>query len=548
MPDPVMSQAHSLQLALHRRQSACIARTLGEKDAPFRRYEARYRRRARSVAEILPREALLDRALASDVLHVGDYHTLPQAQALFLELVQRAQVQARPLVLALECVEGRFQPLLERWRSGTIDADTFFEQLEAARPEALALWPTFRALLTWAVEAGIPVLAIDLRTRAADALNRRDAYAASRIAETLRQQPGARVLVLSGQFHVAPCHLPAALTRALGTEATRVVQRTLFQNCEAPYFELLGRGHDPLAMGAELAGGALCAFTASPTLAQRTFLDYLEAGDASVFAARGDVHREIPGMVRRLAGVLGIVRGGGAATAPTDGLLVVPAGAPDVLAQLAGRARFAPDELRALGERLRRGESLYVPQATAVCLTSLSMSDAAFEAARHLRHRALGAEVPSARDIAGSFYARVWEVALGHFGARLVAPAPASEGLAAWSRSLREGTGELRRVAAFVLTHKALETARSREQLDALALPRSCRVVDAIARALGSLLGEGLARAWREDVEARASLRALFVDPLASPREDYLSWVARLTPARRRRPTGSRAPSAARAS
>lgn len=528
-----MPDAPSLQLALHRRQTALIARAMEGRHDHFRTYEARYRRRARGVAQVLSREAVLQAALAADVLHVGDYHTLPQAQGLYLELVERARSAGRPLVLALECVEGRFQPLLDRLSTGALTADAFFEQLEVERPDALALWPTFRAMLVGAVQAGLSLLAIDLRASGPDALARRDTYAAARIAACAKRAERPRVLVLSGQFHVAPCHLPAAVSRALGTHAASVVQHTLFQNCEGPYFELLAQGRDPLAHGAVLEGGALCAFSASPTVAQRTFLDYLEEGDASLDGATPDVHLAVPELVREIALALGLPEVGTAPPA-SPALLVIPAGAHDVLAQLQARGRFSSEELATLFEHLRVGERLYVPRAHAICLSTLSRDDAAVEAARHLRHLALGSRRDADQAWDEAFYARVWDEALACFGAQVLARRRPAEGLAAWGRTLREGTGELRRIAAFVLEHKACEAAPQAAPKWPTP-PRNPRLAHAAARALGHLLGEALGRAWREQPGNREALRELFVDPLEAPRARYLAWIRHLTPAARPR-------------
>ena len=547
-----MPEAPSLQLALHRRQTVLIARALAGKSDTFRRYEERYRRRARTIERVLSREEVIRASLEADVLHVGDYHTLPQAQGFFLELVRRARHQPRPLVLALECLEGRFQPLLDRWHTGELQAEAFFQRLAAARPDSLALWPSFRALLREAVETGLPILAIDLRARGPEALARRDTHAAARIAACVLGEERPRVLVLSGQFHVTPCHLPDAVSRALGGRAAQVAQRTLFQNCEAPYFELLEQGRDPLAHGAVLEGGALCAFTASPTVAQRTFLDYLEAGDAGLEASDGEVHLAVPTMVRAIALAMGLPgeeagspQGAPVEPAPGESLLVIPAGAHDPLEQLTARAHFSEDELRAIHEHLRLGESLYVPRARTICLASLSVHDAAEEAARHLRHRFVGARMDADRGWEQAFYARVWEEAFGFFGSRLLAPGRPCEGLASWGRTLQESTGEPRRIAAFVLAHRALEADPSADP-EQLAPPRNLRHFRAASRALGVLLGDALSRAWQAGEVDRDAIRALFRDPLDAPRALYLAWSRRLLSAGSR-PAAPRAPAQASA-
>src|SRR5690606_10566161 len=131
------------------------------------------------------------------------------------------------------------------------DADGFFAALETRDPDALALWPSFRALLCEAIRLRLQVIGIDRPSGGPRSLERRDAHAAARIAAVASAAPAPQVLVLSGQFHVAPGHLPEAARRCLGGgEALR--QRTLYQNCEQPWFALLEAGIEPIGHGVRL--------------------------------------------------------------------------------------------------------------------------------------------------------------------------------------------------------------------------------------------------------------------------------------------------------
>src|SRR5690606_17626640 len=334
--------------------------------------------------------------------------------------------------------------------------------------------------------------------------------------------PRPQVLVLAGQFHVTPCHLPASLSQRLGA-GHGLQMRTLYQNCEQPWFALQAAGLDPLRHGVTFEDGALGVFSASPTLAQRTFLDYLEAGDEVLGSFAIDVHMQVPRMVLHLARMIGIH----VPRAAREALQVIPPGSGEALLRLNARAVFNAREQTQLSRHLLEGHSLYVPRADTICLGSLSRHHAAEEAAHRLRHLAVGARMEADRPRTDAFYSRIWEEALGFLARRMLHPERPCQGLADWSGALRDEVGEARAIAAYVLSHKAMEM-RETPVPDALPPPRETGRFNAVTHALGYLLGDALSRSWREGTLSRGTLRALFRDPLEQPFDLYLRWSRQL--------------------
>ena len=517
-----MHDALTFQRTLFRRQHARIQRELGAPGEAFRRYQQRYRRRTAAPMRVLARDEVLREALDADILFVGDYHTLPHAQGLFRELFRRAGRGRRRIVLGLECVPSSQQPLLDAWQRGELDADGFFARLEEEVPDALALWPSFRALLTEAVALRLRIIGIDQASGGPRSLERRDAHAAERLTEALATEPRPQVLVLAGQFHVTPCHLPEAVLQR-HRAPTDLRTKTLYQNCEQPWFTLQEAGQDPLTHGVAFADGALGVFSASPTLAQRTFIDYLEGGDEVLDSFAIDVHTQVPRMVLHLGKMIGLH----VPRAAREALQVIPPGNGEALTRLNARADFNAKERAQLAKHLLDGHSVYVPRADTICLASLSRHHAAEEAAHRLRHLAVGARMDAPRPRSEAFYARIWEEALGFLGSRMLHPERPCQGLAEWSGALREEVGEARAIAAYVLSHKALEL-REAPELSTLPPPGEPGRFNAVTHALGYLLGDALSRSWRKGELPRNTLRALFSDPLEQPADLYLAWTRRL--------------------
>ncbi|EPX57347.1 hypothetical protein D187_007101 [Cystobacter fuscus DSM 2262] len=515
-----MRASLALHLALFRRQKAQIARAVEGQSAAFRAYEARYRRRTSDYRQILSAHAVSQQVRAADVIYVGDYHTLPLAQETYLNLVEGVREAGRRVVLALECVEGRHQASVDAYLAGRLTERALLSRLGLGAGQGA--WSGARTLLAYARRHRLRVVGIDRRAQGERSLELRDAYAAERIARALRSEDSPRVVVLVGQYHVAPCHLPAQVERALG-EAHGHKGLVVYQNAEGVYWRLAREGKVGAAQAVELADGALCLLNASPVVCQQSFLDYLEAesGD-SPLRERGAAERfrEMAGLIGRLAGV------------PVgrwlDEAEVVTAADGDALERIQQRGRFTQGELVQLRRYILSRESYYIPRARTAYLASLSLNHAAEEAAHFVRHCAVGDAMEAPRRASDAFYARCVEEALGFFGSKLVNPRRVCVGAGEWALRFGQARGVERQIAAFVLAHKAAEVEVPDEAVKLLPL-RKDRLFHGVSHALGYLLGDALYQGFEAGRVERAEVRALFRDPLEDPRATYFQWVRRLS-------------------
>ena len=332
-------------------------------------------------------------------------------------------------MLALECVEGRHQASLDAYLAGTAArAHTAGAAGPRSRSGAWTAGPGFRPLLTFARRHGLEVVGIDRRAQGKRSLELRDAYAAERIARAARAEDRPQVMVLVGQYHVAPCHLPAAggagarrVARAAGAGAVPELRGRLL--AAGP------RGAGGAVEAVELADGSLCVLNASPVVCQQSFLDYLEAeaGDAPLRdASAAERFREMASLIARLAGV--------PVGKALEEVEVATAADGDVLARIQQRGRFTQGELAQLRRHILSRESCYIPRARMAYLASLSLNHAAEEAAHFVRHCTVGDAMEAPRRASDAFYARCMEEALGFFGSKLVNPRRGCAGLAEWAR------------------------------------------------------------------------------------------------------------------
>lgn len=515
-----MRASLSLQQTLYRRQQQKIRQlVVGASDA-FRRYEGEYRRATQGFRRRLDVGDVHAQLQAADVVYVGDYHTLRAAQQGYVDLVTAAIATGRRVVVALEFVEGKHQAVVDAFVAGKLKAKAFLDRIGHPYRGAFDVWPHFEPIFTLARAEKLKVAAIDRRAQGSRSLQIRDGYAAKKIAALARADDRPLVLVLMGQFHVAPGHLPVRVKRALGASAPRK-HLVVYQNAEGVYWALAREGRADTTRAVEVRPGELCLVSSSPVVCQQSFLDYVEAevGDAPI------EERGATAAFRQMAKVIGGLVGVDVARALAEVEVITP-GALRTWEGLRKRGGFTAAELAALERHVLSRESAYVPRAKVAYLASLSLNHAAEEAAHFVRHVCVGAAMDAPRPRGDAFFARCLEEALGFFGSRLVNGARRCTQLGEWSALFARGTAEQKKIAAFVLALKASE---ADEPADALRLvPADDRLFHAVSHALGYLLGEALFRAFDSGRIHAVEIRGLFADPFRLAAERYFALSARL--------------------
>jgi uncharacterized iron-regulated protein len=514
-----MRASLSLQLSVYKAQQALIDRAIEGKTKAFRAYEARYRRRTRSFERAVSRRQVHQAAARADVVYVGDYHTLRAAQQGYLSLVEGVLGAGRRTVLALEFVEGRHQQALDAFLAGALTQEAFLTRIGHPYSGGFDIWPGFRPILELARQRKLQVVAIDSRATGPRSLHKRDAYAAERIAQALGAADRPRVMVLVGEFHIAPCHLPAAVRQRRRGEPLE--ELVVYQSCHQIWWELARRRRARPVEAVRLRPGELGLLTSSPLLFQQSFLDYLEAESGDHPLGGEGAQARFRDLARRIGSFFGIeVKG------RLDELEIVTVATPRLMERIARRGRLGPRELEQVRQQILSRQSYYIPRARTAFLASLSLNHAAEEAAHFVRHCAVGEQMERPRRPADAFYARCLEEAIGFLGSRLVNPTRRCRGLAEWAALFERARGEDRQVAAFVLAHKAAESEGPAHTAQLLPL-RQGRLFNGVSHALCYLLGDALHRAVEGRRITKPQLRGLLRDPLEDARGRYFELVGR---------------------
>ncbi len=427
-----------------------------------RKYVRDFRDAYRSYQRVLTTDQVRDEIAAAGVVLLGDYHALPNSQRYLASLLRDPVLHRRPLVLGVETIFSRDQHILDEWSRREIDDAELRERIRFDLDWGYD-WSPFSELLNAARDNSAPIYGLDCMPR--EDLRRigaRDRHAADKIADIRRRHPNALILVLFGESHLAPRHLPALVAERLpearprpspqstgaspenDAAATAVPERpllTVLQNVDALYWRAAGEASDRVE-AVEIGPHTFCVFNATPLEKYENYRLWLDRWrrDDSVTDLGPTFYNLIDGLVR----FLGINRYSPHNTTQPRLLVdlmpeVYFSGSDALLRRLLSRKGFTAARRNALLRRIRQRGSVYLAPLNAVYVREFRMTSAAEDAARFLHQacRGLPYRGALAKGVASrgnkspapalspedAFYLAVFEHALAYFGSRVLHPA-----------------------------------------------------------------------------------------------------------------------------
>ena len=501
--------------------------------ATGRKYLRDFRDAYRSYEKVITVEDVRRAVGDAGLVLVGDYHALPNSQRWLADLLRDGELRQRPVVLGLETIFSRDQHILDEWVRGEIEEAELHERVRFELDWGYD-WAPFYELLSAARDRGAPIYGLDCMPREdLRKIGARDRHAADKIGAIRRQHPDALILVLFGESHLAPQHLPALLSQRLPQEPVL----TVLQNVDALYWRAAGETPEHVE-AVQVAENVHCVFNATPLEKYENYricLDRWGRDSHSGPDLGPTLYNLIEGMVR----FLGINQYSAHNT--TQPLLLVDLmpevysrGSDALLRRLLSRKGFTAEQRRSLVRRVSEHGSVYLPPINAVYVRRFHMSAAAEDATRFLHQACRGlpnlangrgpgqhavtqtdaaAQAGDAEDL---FAVALLEHALAFFGSRILHPArPALRDcdLADLFEVTREDL-ELQTGLTFSDAIDVLNFLSQHRQLDFEALTAPAftgRKYEFAVERLGHLIGTDLYDAYIEGRLTTAALRRLFL-------------------------------------
>ena len=491
--------------------------------------------------ELAPSD-VIDRAERSGLVFIGDFHAVAANARYTADLLEALVSRGRSVCLGIEFVFTRQQRLLLRRQAGEIDDPTFHRRMHY-REEWGYPWEGYGELLDRARGLGVAVEALDLPPRVGfDGLRRRDAHAGRRIAELIRSDPERAVVVLYGESHITPGHLPAESARALARFDLRRDPLIVYQNPDSIYWKRVEERADPY-IPVEVDDSTVAVFHTTPLEKYEAYRQVLERWQSD---RPEDEELDLTPAVHHLIGVLAegigirperrrVKHRAGWSEELIDAYPEVYSGAEakELLEPILVEHDRNEHEIADARRRLAETGALYESRSNTVFLTRYLPGPAAGEAARFLRAALTGRLFISPQDFgedkSHTAYGAAYNEALAYLGARLVDPA------CDFGSAVRHATGGSGSPTAdsdargWLESHRRLESSDAGGPDDAMreALRGSRDLRRALARDLGSRLGATLVERVRSGKLDRAGMRRLFTRPLrpAHAARDLLTLV-----------------------
>ncbi|HEY6765561.1 MAG TPA: ChaN family lipoprotein, partial [Candidatus Sulfotelmatobacter sp.] len=252
---------------------AGVEREIRAQDSSSRRkYLREFSRAFRTYESVIGPQQISESMSAADIILVGDYHALSTCQRYAATVIEQlALLGNRPIVLGVETIFARDQHILEEWWRREIDEKELRERIRFDLDWGYE-WIPFCELLVAARDHAEGLYGLDCMPREdLRKIGARDRHAAAKLAEIRDRHPNAVIVVLFGESHLAPTHLPSSLAEELPGE--RVL--TVLQNVDSLYWRAAGERCGKVD-AVRVSQDVLCVFNATPLEkyeSYRLFLD-----------------------------------------------------------------------------------------------------------------------------------------------------------------------------------------------------------------------------------------------------------------------------------
>ncbi len=278
---------------------------LGKEPSSLRRYALSYKKnieRSRwkpsSIAEVL------GTMNSSQVIFGGDFHAFSQAQRVHLRLL-RELTQNFSMVLAVECIQSRFQKVLDLFIQGKIQEDEFLRRVQWNKAWGFR-WENYKPLFELIRQRGGRCLALNIqKPMTLKGLRERDQHAALLIAngfKTLKSTE--KIYVIYGDLHIAQDNLPTLTLKKTHKKAKTV---TLYLNPEKIYFQLFKKNLENKINVVQFSKSEYCLLESPPWVKWQSYLLYLEENtDYALEMEELDFGEHLQSLIRVLSMDMGL--------------------------------------------------------------------------------------------------------------------------------------------------------------------------------------------------------------------------------------------------
>ncbi|OGP13867.1 MAG: hypothetical protein A2053_06280 [Deltaproteobacteria bacterium GWA2_50_8] len=508
-----------IQQKIFKRNNAFIRKHTFIRQGEFDAYERAYKRQVAHYEGLSGIDEVLEAIDKADLIYVGDYHTNHQSQKFFLRLLRLVVQRSSEMAIALELFQKRHQKLLRDYLEETIDEEEFLYKTQFKKYWDVSLWDNFKLLFDFARYHQLPIIGIEAVTDIMARLRHRDKKSAQVIVRFVKKNPRKKLLILVGDLHIAPTHLPAEVQKCLKKEGLAKRDLIIYQNSESIYWKLAEKNLEQKVEVVRINERSFCFMNTPPIIWQQSYIHWIENEGEGI--DYHDAKQSFMDLVERIAEFLDLPL-----SKNSDEVEVFTSDDLTFLERLKSNELFSVHEVRLIKKQILNSESYFIPKARYVYLSDLSINHAAEEAAHYIKFLFSGEEFE--RDLVDAFYANLLNECLGFFGSKIINhkrkcfhQKDYKDLINYFKTSKVTKDRELEWQAAHLILEHYDMAKRGRPITNRRILKSDPQLFFAVTHGLGYGLGDRLYYGFINKVISKAEIRELFCDPF---REEGVSF------------------------
>jgi hypothetical protein len=247
---------------------------LGDEPKGVRRYALAYKKdieRSRWKASSM--QSVFEEMQKSRLIYGGDFHAFSQAQRVHLRFLRDLYLRGN-IILAVECIESKYQKALDGFIAGELDEAAFLKKVKWQKNWGFP-WEHYKPLFDLVRQKKGRCVALNLRTATTlKGLAQRDRHAASLLAKLYKKMHGEqKIYVIYGDLHIAQKCLPSCVQKKI---KTKIPSLTLFLNPEKIYFQIYKKNLENQINVIQFNKNEFCLLESPPWVKWQSYLLFLE--------------------------------------------------------------------------------------------------------------------------------------------------------------------------------------------------------------------------------------------------------------------------------
>lgn len=240
----------------------------GNPQSEINKYKKNYDYLNHRSWRISHREELFRVIRKSELIFMGDFHSLHQSQRSHLRILKNVQLKSARL--AVECIAFQHQKYLDQYMKDEISEEVFLKKVSWKKVWGFP-WENYQEIFHWAKKNNVSIIALnDIKHRnLKDSLKKRDIIA-NQILHENRIKSTAPIFIIYGESHLASKQLMR------GFDQKGVSYLKIFQNVDEIYFELMDLNKEDDIDVVKFNKNEYCVMNVPPWVKWQSHLMYLE--------------------------------------------------------------------------------------------------------------------------------------------------------------------------------------------------------------------------------------------------------------------------------